>query len=104
MTKEDPTQHWPQSWRQDFAQQNADQRAHGEEELSPGEYLQCRYDDTWEMREQDETIRAQRHHEVFRDMLQVLATSLHDSGSYDDDVAEARRLADLAYPKPEAKP
>lgn len=49
--------------------------------------------------EKAERLREERHHAVFLMALQVLMTDMHDSGSYDDDVVEARRLADLAYPK-----
>jgi hypothetical protein len=46
-----------------------------------------------------EALREQRHHEVFMMALQILMTDMHDSGSYSDDVVEARSIADLAYPK-----
>ena len=113
----DPTEYWPREWRHDFELQNKLLDGAGDEPLHPREYLQCRYEDTCEVREQDEAVRSQRHHEVFLKMLEqsfghgLWTMENGDSPSGQDVdgwrmqcVEAARQIADLAYPKPEVKP
>lgn len=47
-----------------------------------------------------ERVRAQRHHEVLLKMLEIQGNAPRDTGSYEDDLHEARYIADLAYPPP----
>jgi hypothetical protein len=36
---------WPEAWRESFLRQNELLAEEGEEPLTPGEYLQCRFED-----------------------------------------------------------
>jgi hypothetical protein len=105
---DDPTQYWPREWREDFTIQNQLLEGAGDELLHPREYLQCRYDDTREVREQDEVVRAERHHEVLLLVLKVQAEQEAQADTISENaaacVSAAKRWADLAYPKVEVKP
>lgn len=69
-----------------------------EREVAVKERAQLKHEQdvaTWNERQ-----RVQRHHEVLLKMLEIQGNAPRDSGSYDDDLHEARRIADLAYPPP----
>jgi hypothetical protein len=102
----DPTECWPSAWRKEFSMQNRDLEP--DEQLQPEEFLRCRFMDIEGYEDEAETIRSQRHHEVFLKVLEVQAAyECQAEAMYsnaDACVDTARHWADLAYPKPEVKP
>jgi hypothetical protein len=117
MDTNDITACWPAKWRDDFEYENSLLADEGEELLTPDEFLQCRYDDWLEATDTLLIARAQRHHEVFEDMMrrafqQGLWTMENGDEAIGTDlegwrkqcVDAARSIADLAYPKPDVKP
>lgn len=109
----DPTEHWPRKWREDFKAENQLLEASGEELLHPREYLECRYDDACELLDRNECTRAQWRHDVLRDMLNLgfsHGLSTMENGDMpavrdievwrNQTVDAAREIADRAYPPP----
>jgi hypothetical protein len=100
--KTDPTWHWPQEWRDEYARQNKLLGEDGEDLLTPREFLQCRYEDRAEQREHDEVTRLLNWSEVYHMVLKVqaereaAADSIHENA--EACVKTARHWADLAYP------
>jgi len=104
--KNDPTWHWPEEWRREFREMNADLQAQGDDLVTYAEFLRCRYEDRAEQLDRDEVTRSQRHHEVFLKMLEVCFKSATpwNEGDCRQTVEAANFVAGLAYPKPDVKP
>lgn len=95
MNEQDQIARWPQKWRAMFECENSLLADEGEETLTTGEFLQCRYDDWLEATEALRIARAERHHEVF---LAMLVARQADYAARETLVLDARNIADLAYP------